>query len=56
MMALKKLLAENDYLPSTMYRSGDNRSVMTGAMKTRISWNSKAQLMKFEKDEQELAA
>lgn len=29
MMALKKLIAENDYLPSTMYRSGDNRSVMT---------------------------
>lgn len=56
MMALKKLIAENDYLPSTMYRSGDNRSVMTGAMEDEDFRNSKAQLMKFEKDEQELAA
>ncbi|WP_303191245.1 polysaccharide biosynthesis tyrosine autokinase [uncultured Akkermansia sp.] len=55
MMALKKLIAENDYLPSTMYRSGDNR-VMTGAMEDEDFRNSKAQLMKFEKDEQELAA
>lgn len=54
MMALKKLIAENDYLPSTMYRSGDNR-VMTGAMEDEDFRNSKAQLMKFEKDEQELA-
>lgn len=56
MMALKKLIAENDYLPSTMYRSGDNRSVMTGAMEDEDFRNSKAQLMKLEKDEQELAA
>lgn len=55
MMALKKLIAENDYLPSTMYRSGDNR-VMTDAMEDEDFRNSKAQLMKFEKDEQELAA
>ena len=55
MMALKKLIAENDYLPSTMYRSADNR-VMTGAMEAEVFRNSKAQLMKFEKDEQELAA
>lgn len=55
MMALKKLIAENDYLPSTMYRSGDNR-VVTGAMEDEDFRNSKAQLMKFEKDEQELAA
>lgn len=55
MMALKKLIAENDYSPSTMYRSGDNR-VMTGAMEDEDFRNSKAQLMKFEKDEQELAA
>lgn len=54
MMALKKLIAENDYLPSTMYRSGDNR-VMTDAMEDEDFRNSKAQLMKFEKDEQELA-
>lgn len=56
MMALKKLIAENDYLPSTMYRSGDNRSVMTGAMEDEDFRNAKAQLMRFEKDEQELAA
>ena len=53
---ISKLIAENDYLPSTMYRSGDNRSVMTVAMEDEDFRNSKAQLMKFEKDEQELAA
>lgn len=55
MMALKKLIAESSYLPTT-WRNGENRSVMTAGMEEEDFRNAKAQAMKFEKDERELAA
>lgn len=55
MIALKKVISENSYFPST-YINGESRAVMTSAMEDEDFRNAKQQAMKFEKDEKELAS
>jgi len=55
MMALKKLIAESSYLP-TSWRNGEHRSTLTAGMEEEEFRNAKAQAMDFERREKELAS
>lgn len=55
MMALKKLIAESSYLPTT-WRNGENRSTLTAGMEEEEFRNAKVQAMQFERQEKELAS
>lgn len=49
MMALKKLIAESSYLPTT-WRNGENRNTLTAGMEEEDFRNAKSQAMAFEKE------
>ncbi len=55
MMALRKLIAESNYLPTT-WRNGENRSVMTAGMEEEDFRNAKATAMNLEREHKELAS
>lgn len=55
MMALRKLIAEGSYRP-TSWRNGETRSVTTVGMEEEDFHNAKQTAMGLEKDEKELAA